>query len=133
MEKLFNLRAVALICLFGSMISCNGTTFVPTPMETYDFEVTTPDRDSLFVINSTKVPSESIRVTVEGNLSHLAILTLSSDSLFKDISGLAITPGNSNYSMSIVDNFTNKTYMKYRPLYESDSITGNLKIKITIQ
>ncbi|TDE10577.1 hypothetical protein [Dyadobacter psychrotolerans] len=121
-------KATMLLCLVGGFIACKNPDFEPA--ESFDFEVVRPNRDSLFVVSTTKSPF-SMRINLEGNLSHIAALSWSSDSIFVINGGIGIPAGRFTSPLISSEDYTDKVFVMYKAL--SDSTRGNLKIKVTVQ
>ena len=121
-------KATMLLCFIGGFIACKNPDFEPA--ERFDFEVVRPDQDSVFLVSSTKSPF-SMRLNLEGNLSHVAALSWSTDSIFDVNGGIGIPQGNFISPLISSENYTEKVFIRYKAL--NDSTRGNLKIKVTVQ
>ncbi|MCE7067097.1 hypothetical protein [Dyadobacter sp. CY326] len=127
MRRSSSLLAAALGCLAICLTSCEGTMYESA--KTYDLEVTTPDRDTVFLIRNRKQPV-FIRFSFDGELSHPSAIHWSTDPRFEYKTEILIPAGKPAIPETQDDYYSQMVYVKY--VSRHDSTAGKLRIRVKI-
>ena len=111
------------------LAACSKVT-PPDPIYTHRIKLTEPHRDTLITVLNDKIVSAKVSLNFQGSISGLALVHFSSDSTFQTKSIYALSPESINaISPFYLGNFNErKLFVKYAP--QSDSMKGNVEIKI---
>jgi len=120
-------QTILLLAAGLAIASCKDSIFASA--KNYDFDITAPGQDSVFVIENRK-NTTFIHFTFAGKLTHDVKIQWSPDSLSAHPTEYKIPAGEISIPVQTSDYYSQKVYIKY--VADNDSTAGKLRINVKI-